>query len=261
MVKKGKNSIKPIVAIATNETIGFNGRQVLYSTGKRYAYSIMKFSDVLPILLPSCIDKHDLDNLIDKIHGIVLTGGRANVEPHHYSGLKFPKDEPIDPERDEIVLDLIPKCINRGMPIFGICRGIQEMNVACGGSLYYRVHSQSGKMDHRMPQNADASVEEIFKPKHIVKFTDNSIFNDLVGGKSFVVNSLHGQGIKDLGKNLKVEAYSDDGLIEAISIENYSSFGVGVQWHVEFCPEREENVLNKKLFESFGQACLSYSQN
>ena len=110
-----------------------------------------------------------------------------------------------------------------------------------------------------MPENDDATLEEIFKPRHQIDFTKNSILRDLMGERKFIVNSLHGQGIKQLGKDLNVEAYSEDGLIEAISINNYSSFGIAVQWHAEYCPEREENYLNRKLFESFGEACLAYS--
>ena len=254
-------SFKPIVGISTNAIANLNGRQTLYSAGKRYVNSVMNFSGVLPILIPLCIEKNDLEFLLDKIHGLVLTGGRANVEPHHYNGLKFPEDEFIDPDRDRIVLDIIPKCAERQIPIFGICRGIQEINIAYGGTLFYRVHQENGKNDHRMPTDDDATLEKIFKPRHQINFTKNSILRDLVNEKRFIVNSLHGQGIQHLGKDLNVEAYSEDGLIEAISIKNHSSFGIGVQWHAEFHPEREENYLNKKLFESFGEACLEYSHS
>ena len=252
-------SIKPIVGIATNEIINFNGRQRSHSTGKRYVASVMNFSGVIPILIHACIEKDDLEFLLDKIHGVVLTGGRANVEPHHYDGVEFPEDEPVDPDRDRVVLDIIPKCVDRTMPIFGICRGIQEINVSFGGTLFYRVHQVEGKKDHRMPSSQDAPIEQIFKPRHEIDFTKNGIFQHLVGGKKFVVNSLHGQGIDKLGKGLDVEAYSNDGLIEAISIKGYPSFGVGVQWHAEFHPERQENLLNKKLFELFGNACSDYA--
>ena len=144
------------------------------------------------------------------------------------------------------------------MPIFGICRGIQEINVSFGGTLFYRVHQQDGKFDHRMPRNEDATLEEIFKLKHRIDFTDNSYLKELINKNNFVVNSLHGQGIDKLGNDLIVEANSEDGLIEAISIKNYPSFSLAVQWHAEYHPERKENFLNKKLFESFGKACLKY---
>ena len=131
---------KPIIGISTNETVGFNGRQLSYSTGKRYAQAVKQFADAVPVLIPSCVDSSDLDTILGSLHGLVLTGGRANVEPHHFNGTAFPADEPIDPERDRVVLDLIPACVDKGIPVFGICRGIQEINVAYGGSQIGRAH-------------------------------------------------------------------------------------------------------------------------
>ena len=250
--------IKPIVGIITSETVGFNGRQLSHSTGKRYVDSVMNFSKVIPILIPACIGKNDLRTLLATIDGVVLTGGRANIEPQHYGGREFPIDEPIDPDRDKVVLDIIPECLKREMPIFGICRGIQEINVACGGTLFYRVHHENGKNDHRMPQNDDAAIEDIFKPKHEIRFTENNLFTTFLEKDRFTVNSLHGQGIDKLGRGLTVEAYSEDGLIEAISITDYKAFGVGVQWHAEFHPEREENKLNKILLKKFGESCMAF---
>ena len=249
---------KPIVGIITSETVGFNGRQLSHSAGKRYVNSVMNFSKVIPILIPACIGKNDVRALLGTIDGIVLTGGRANIEPHHYGGAEFPIDEPIDPDRDKVVFDIIPECLKREMPIFGICRGIQEINVACGGTLFYRVHHESGKNDHRMPQNDDAALEDIFKPKHEIRFTENNLFTTFLEKDRFTVNSLHGQGIDKLGGGLTVEAYSEDGLIEAISVTDYKAFGVGVQWHAEFHPERKENKLNNILFKKFGESCMEF---
>ena len=250
--------IKPIVGIITSETVGFNGRQLSHSAGKRYVNSIMNFSKVIPILVPAGSGKNDLRALLARIDGVVLTGGRANIEPQHYGGREFPIDEPIDPDRDKVVLDIIPECLKKEMPIFGICRGIQEINVACGGTLFYRVHHENGKNDHRMPQNDDAAIEDIFKPKHEIRFTENNLFTTFLEKDSFTVNSLHGQGIDKLGSGLTVEAYSEDGLIEAISVTDYKAFGVGVQWHAEFHPEREENKLNKILLKKFGESCMAF---
>ena len=173
---------KPIVGIITNETVGFNGRQRSHSAGKRYVDAVMNFADVVPILIPACIRKGDLGILLDRLDGVVLTGGRANIEPHHYGGQAFPDDEVIDPDRDKTVLDIIPECVQRHMPIFGICRGIQEINVAYGGTIFYRVHQQSDKQDHRMPQNDDASLEEIFKPRHQIS-SPKIVFSKSFWGK------------------------------------------------------------------------------
>ncbi|MDC0649699.1 gamma-glutamyl-gamma-aminobutyrate hydrolase family protein [Alphaproteobacteria bacterium] len=249
---------KPIVGIITNEAVGFNGRQRLHSAGKRYVDAVMNFANVVPILIPACIKKSDVGPLLDMLDGVVLTGGRANIEPHNYGGQAFPDDEVIDPDRDKTVLGIIPECVQRHIPIFGICRGIQEINVAYGGTIFYRVHQQNDKEDHRMPQNDDASLEEIFKPRHQVMFTENSLFKEFLEQDTFRVNSLHGQGIDQLGAGLTAEAYSPDGLIEAISISDYKSFAVAIQWHAEFHPERDENYLNKLLFQKFGDSCQQF---
>ena len=249
---------KPIVGIITNETVGFNGRQQSHSAGKRYVDAVMNFAGIVPILIPACVRKSDLGTLLDRLDGVVLTGGRANIEPHHYGGAVFPDDEMIDPDRDKTVLNIIPECVQRQMPIFGICRGIQEINVAYGGTIFYRVHHQSDKQDHLMPQNGDASLEEIFKPRHQITFPENSLFKEILGQDSFQVNSLHGQGIDQLGAGLTAEAFSSDGLIEAISINDHKSFAVAIQWHAEFHPERDENRLNNLLFQKFGDACRHF---
>ena len=109
-----------------------------------------------------------------------------------------------------------------------------------------------------MPQNHDASLEEIFKPRHQIIVTKNSLLRELLGQDSFRVNSLHGQGIDQLGAGLTAQAHSTDGLIEAISINDYKSLAFAIQWHAEFHPERDENLLNKLLFQKFGEACRQF---
>ena len=231
---------------------------MLHSVGQRYVNAVMEFSDVIPTLIPTCLSKRDLRDYISNIDGVLLTGGRANIEPHHFGGKEFPKDEIIDPARDYTALNLIKECTKLRMPIFGICRGIQEINVAYGGTLIYRVHECNGKKDHRMPQNDDASVEEIFRPRHVVKFPRQGLLENFTGESQVVVNSLHGQGIDRLGDGLNLEATSEDGLVEALSVTGYETFGIGIQWHAEFHPERPENYINRVLFKRFGVSCREF---
>ena len=153
---------------------------------------------------------------------------------------------------------MIPKCVRLGIPIFGICRGIQEMNVAYGGTLHYPVHLLDDKNDHRMPRGDDVTVKQIFKLKHRIDFVKNGYFSKLLKKDSCLVNSLHGQAIDIIANNLKIEALSDDGIIEAVSIPDHPSFAVGVQWHAEYEPEKNE--LNRCLFAEFGSACSIYSK-
>ncbi|GIS87425.1 MAG: hypothetical protein CM1200mP18_01350 [Gammaproteobacteria bacterium] len=193
---------------------------------------------------------YDFDRLADRIDGLVLPGGRANIEPHHFLGEPFPDDEPIDPGRDDTVLELVRSCIDKEVPIFGICRGIQEMNVAMGGSLHYRVHLVDGKDDHRMPRNEDITIEEIFKLRHQVTLSGS--LAQIAGESDIRVNSLHGQGIDRLADTFAVEAVSEDGVIEGIRLKDDATFTVGVQWHAEWEPQN--HTLSCRLFKAFGDA-------
>ena len=170
----------------------------------------------------------------------------------------FPDDEPIDPERDATALAMVRACIAAEVPVFGICRGIQEMNVALGGSLHYRLHLLRDKDDHRMPRHDDVTVEEIFKLRHSVRLTRGGLFERLVGASAVMVNSLHGQGIDELAGALEVEAITPDGVIEGVRLRNDRTFTVGVQWHAEWKPEEHE--LSRRLFEEFGRAARARAQ-
>ena len=183
----------------------------------------------MPFIIPAMGEKLDIQATVDSIDGLLLTGGRANVEPHHYGGPPFPDDEPIDPARDGVVLPLVRACIEQEVPIFGICRGIQEMNVALGGSLHYRVHLLPGKDDHRMPRHPDVTMEEVFKLRHNIALTDGGLFAELTGKSKLMVNSLHGQGIDRLADDFVLEAITEDGVIEGIRLANDPTFTVGVQ--------------------------------
>ena len=148
---------KPLVCIAASLMEVANGRFKAHGTSSVVVNSTATHAACMPILVPGLGSQLDIDDLVSRIDGLVLPGGRANVEPHHFNGAPFPDEEPIDPGRDNTVLPLIRTCIRQRVPIFGICRGIQEMNVAMGGSLHYRVHLLDGKDDHRMPRRSSQS--------------------------------------------------------------------------------------------------------
>ena len=204
------------------------------------------------MLLPPIGASVDVAELVSHMDGLVLTGGRANVEPHHYDGPAFPEDEIIDPGRDALVLPLVRACIAAHVPVFGICRGIQEINVALGGSLHYRIHELPGKNDHRMPRSEQVTREEVYRLKHKVKLTPGGLFESLAGQDELMVNSLHGQGVDRLGKGLIVEAMSPDGVVEGVRYDDAAQFIVGVQWHAEWQPE--EHALSGALYTAFGAA-------
>ena len=245
---------RPLICVSANsrQPEDRRQRQPVYSTAERYVHSLMKMVDCIPVLMPPVGGAVDAAELVSRMDGFVLTGGLANVEPHHYDGPPFPDDEPIDPGRDTLVLPLVRACIAGRVPVFGICRGIQEINVALGGSLHYRLHQLPGKNDHRMPRSEDITQEEVYQLKHMVRLTPGGLFQSLTGQDEMMVNSLHGQGVDRLGKGLVVEAVSPDGVIEGVRYADEKQFIVGVQWHAEWQPEA--HTLSGALYTAFGEA-------
>jgi len=248
---RGKG-IKPLVGIPVSIHRPPENRLNIHGSSENYIRAVADAAQAVPVLIPAMAEKTDFSSLIEHLDGLFLTGGRANVEPHHFGGPPFPDNEMRDPARDNTVLPLIRACIDAGVPVFGSCRGIQEINVALGGSLHYRVHQIPGMMDHRMAHDRKETIEERFRLRHALKLTPGSYLESLAGAAEVMVNSLHGQGIDRLADGLVIEGVSPDGLIEAVRLQGARAFTVGVQWHVEWRPA--EHPLGKALFEEFGEA-------
>lgn len=227
-----------------------------HGIGDRYIRAVRDGSNADPLLVPALGDDFDFDVLASRLDGLFLTGGRPNIEPHHYGGPPFPEDEPRDPPRDATVLPLIRACVDRGVPVFGVCRGLQEMNVALGGTLHYRVHLVSGKFDHRMPREGD--IDRRFGKLHPVSLAPEGLFARLIGDSAIEVNTAHAQGIDRLADGLEVEATAPDGLIEGIRLGGTDTFAVGVQWHAEH--RYREHALSNALFRAFGEAARAHAR-
>lgn len=236
----------------TSTTIPENFRSPQYSVGGRYLEAAAALGGCMPVLIPGIVAEagFDVQQLVDSIDGLLLTGGRANIEPHHFEGDPFPEDEVRDPQRDAVALPLVRACVAEGVPVFGICRGIQEINVALGGSLHYRLHLVPGKMDHRMRREGD--TEHRMGPRHPVELDPEGLFAHLTGESEITVNSLHGQGIDRLGNGLLVEALAPDGVVEGIRHESARALTIGVQYHAEW--RYNEHPLSSVLFTEFGKA-------
>jgi putative glutamine amidotransferase len=245
-----KKPSRPVVGVPASVTEVGDNKIVVHQTGKRYVDVVAKHAGVTPIALPSLGDDNDVEGLVHSLDGLYLTGGRANIEPHHYEGPPFPDDEIRDPHRDALVLPLIRACVEEGVPVFGSCRGIQEINVALGGSLHYRIHEVDGYNDHRMPR--EGTMEEKFAERHDIHLTEGGLFAKLIGKTTIRVNSLHGQGIDRLGKGLFVEAVAPDGVIEGISLPGAKALTIGAQWHVEW--NTDGHLLSNALHKAFGDA-------
>lgn len=246
----------PLIAVPANISTANDWGTPQHVTGEKYLRAVIEGSKGVPVVIPAFCGRMNFAAITGCIDGLLLTGGRANVEPHHYGGPEFPDDEIIDPARDATVLPLIRACIDQGIPVFGICRGIQEINVALGGSLHYRVHQVPGMNDHRMIHDDDIEVR--FGLRHPVNLTPGGYLAGLVRQAEIMVNSLHGQGIDRPAPGLKTEAVSPDGVIEAVRLEGTEIFTVGVQWHAEY--EFHNHALSCSLFTEFGNAAREHAK-
>ena len=150
------------------------------------------------------------------------------------------------------MLPLIKKSLEKKIPILGLCLGIQELNVACDGTLHQRIADFDNTFDHRMRRDVE-DHEKRYRPAHNIEILSGGLLDKITGLKSANVNSLHAQGIDQLGNGLKIEAVAPDGVIEAISSSDPDIFALGVQWHPEW--PRPLNSVNTKIFEAFGEAC------
>jgi putative glutamine amidotransferase len=252
---------KPVVGIIGNAQV-INDRHNVQVVGQRNMRAIAEVAGALPLMFAGTPDITDIDALLGAVDGILLTGARANVHPMHFGMEAHPAHEPYDQERDAMALGLVEACVERGVPLFGICRGLQEMNVAFGGTLHPEIRDIPGRMNHRMPRLENGEIhpdlDVVFADRHEVKLTHNGVFATLLRRDVIRVNSLHGQGIEDVGKRVVVEGVAEDGTIEAICIADAPSFALGVQWHAEYDPQT--NPINRTLFQAFGEALKKHQR-
>jgi putative glutamine amidotransferase len=214
----------------------------------------------VPVLLPANGPTADIETLLERLDGIVLTGSRSNVQPTLYDGPPHAEGTPEDPARDGITLPLIRAAIARGVPVLAICRGFQELNVALGGSLHQRLQDLPDRMDHSTPRLASARVRQ--GKAHMIRVTPNGWLHRLAGTEEIAVNSLHNQGIDQLAPGLVAEGVAPDGTIEAVNVVASQAgpaigYAVGVQWHPEY--DWRTDALSRAIFEQFGKAVRAYA--
>jgi putative glutamine amidotransferase len=250
---------KPVVGVIGNAYRIEGGRVAVQMVGERNLRAVAEVAGALPVVFAACPEITEIGALLDAVDGIVLTGARANVHPSRFKVEPNPRHEPYDIRRDDLALSLVEACVARGVPIFGICRGLQEMNVAFGGSLHPEIRELPGRMNHRMPRLENGEIHPdptvVFADRHDVSLVPDGVFARLLGSETIRVNSLHGQGILTPGERVIVEGVAEDGTMEAIRIADASGFALGVQWHAEYDPQR--NPINRALFQAFGKALLT----
>lgn len=244
---------KPVVLVpACNRMLGEHPYQI---AGNKYLDAV-RLAGCVPLVVPS-ISADEIDGVLDLADGVLLTGSPSNVHPSHFGEDVRDTQLPLDPARDHWTLPLIPRALQRGIPLFAICRGFQETNVALGGSLHQAVHELAGQHDHRGAKGKkDANAEQTYGIAHQINVEPGGALEAIVGSAPIEVNSAHGQGVNRLAVGLRVEATAPDGLIEAVSMPSASAFNLCVQWHPEW--QAANNPVSMRLFGAFGAACRAH---
>jgi putative glutamine amidotransferase len=245
---------RPIVGIIGNHHL-INDQYEVHAGGSMNSRAVAEVSGALPLLIPADPRYVTVPELLEACDGFLLTGGRPNVHPEEYGEQATEAHGAFDRARDAVVLPLIRACVERGQPVFGICRGFQEVNVAMGGTLYPEIRDLPGRMNHRMPP--DGTIEEKFALRHTVRFTPGGVFHRLMGAEEVMTNTLHGQGIKCAGRRIVIDGHAPDGTPEAIYVEGAAGFTLSVQWHPEW--RAGEDPVSRPLFERFGAAVADWA--
>ena len=252
-----RSTLRPLVGISA--CLKENGRGGWHHTvGDKYVLAAVRAVGALPVLIPAFGPEfaddamtEALDRLLDTLDGVLLTGSPSNVEPHHYGGEGSRAGTAHDKARDATTLPLIRHSIDHGVPLIAICRGMQEVNVALGGSLHQLVHEVDGRRDHRSPRSPDTDIN--YAPAHDIEIVEGGLLEHLLGKRHVRVNSLHAQGVDKLAPRARLEAVADDGQVEAFSVPDAPAFALALQWHPEH--RALENPVSMKLFDAFAAAC------
>jgi putative glutamine amidotransferase len=241
---------RPLIGIPADRRV--IGHHPFHLVGEKYARAVLEAAGAVPLLIPALAQELGLDELVLRLDGLLFMGSPSNVEPSHYAGPPSEQGTLHDPERDATTLPLIRKAVDAGIPVMGICRGFQEINVALGGSLHQKLHEVPGYLDHRDDESLPIEVQ--YGPAHEVILEPGGLLRTLSGVERLTVNSLHSQGIARLAAGLAVEARAPDGVIEAFRVVGARSFAVAVQWHPEW--QVMSNPFSRALFGAFGAAAV-----
>jgi putative glutamine amidotransferase len=248
-------SNQPFIAIPADRRM--LGLHPFHAVGEKYIVAIVQQAHAVPLLVPALPELLDIEAILAHVAGVFFTGSPSNVEPQHYGGLASEPGTLHDPSRDGITLPLIRAAIDRGMPVLGVCRGFQEINVALGGTLHQKLHEVPGFSNHH--EDLTQPLEIQYGLAHEVELTPGGLFQNYAQGASRMqVNSLHTQGIAQLAPGLEVEARALDGVIEGVRVANAPGFAVAVQWHPEW--QAGSNAFSRTLFSEFGTASRNYAR-
>ncbi len=255
--------MKPLIGLVADVQAG--GKHTMHTVHQKYLDAVAAGASAIPVILPARIeqpgsawtDAADLPQMLAELDGLFLTGAVSNIAPEYYGGVLEDPASPGDRARDQVSLTLVAEAVRIGLPVLGVCRGFQEINVALGGTLHQAVHRTPGLDDHR--ENGSLSVADQYAPAHEVAFTPGGMLHLFTGQDKARVNSLHGQGVDELAPPLAVEAVAPDGLVEAFRLDGSDAYLLGVQWHPEW--QFRDDPLSVVIFRSFGTAARAYRSN
>ncbi|MFK4823690.1 gamma-glutamyl-gamma-aminobutyrate hydrolase family protein [Paenochrobactrum sp. BZR 588] len=245
---------RPLVAIPSDlKTID---NVSWHAISEQYLIAAAEVAGLTPIMIPALGAAISIETILEAVDGVLLSGSASNIYPDHYGAEASQAYEPFDRARDATTLPLIRKAIEKGLPLLAICRGLQELNVALGGSLSNEVQEIEGRKDHRAPTTEIR--DELYGLAHPVTIEANSCLATIINAETITVNSLHRQAIDTLAPSLTVEAMAEDGTIEAVSVKNAKSFAIGTQWHPEYWAKTD--APSRQIFEAFGDAVRAHHQ-
>ncbi|MGM0572013.1 MAG: gamma-glutamyl-gamma-aminobutyrate hydrolase family protein [Pseudomonadota bacterium] len=235
-----------------------DGEHPIFTFGEKYGRAVSEGAGGIPVAIPALGTGLPLQQLVERLDGILLTGSPSNIEPHHYRDKNSEPGTAHDPKRDATTLPLIRAAVAAGVPILGICRGFQEINVALGGTLYQTLHTTGRFREHR--EDKRTPLAERYATGHTIRILPGGRLTRIwPQSESVYVNSLHEQGVRDLAPGLRVEAVAEDGLVEAFSLSDAPAFTLAVQWHPEWqwhpCHDVGDFPFYRALLGAFGEAC------
>ncbi len=254
--------VKPLIGISCcTKQFGIFGMPN-HAASDTYVRATDEAIGAAAVLLPANGPMADIETLLERLDGIILTGSRSNVQPNLYDGPPHAEGTPEDPGRDGITLPLIRAAIVRGLPLLAICRGFQELNVALGGSLHQRLQDLPDRMDHSAPLQPSSRIRQA--KAHAIRVTPGGWLHRLAATTDIAVNSLHNQGIDRLAPGLVAEGIAPDGTIEAVRVLTgpegpAPGFAVGVQWHPEY--DWRSDPVSRAIFDQFGAAVRAFAED
>lgn len=241
-------SSRPVVGlICCTRFVGVEPAQAVMT---RYVRAVMRYSDAAVLLVPTLPELMAGEEVISRLDGLLLTGSPSNLEPARYGNPDPSAPGPFDQGRDTVAASLIHGMLAAGKPVFGICRGLQEINVAFGGTLRRDLSDPGTVLPHHAPDGVDLAT--MFDHHHPVDLTPGGVLAGAFGREQLTVNSVHFQGINRLGVGLSVEARAPDGVIEAVEAVVAGAQLLAVQWHPEWATE--DHPQSQTFFRLLGAA-------